>query len=163
DARNPDQPRPWAVGVLIGGELYLFDPTYGLPIPCPNGKGVATLSQAAADDAILRQMDIAGDRPYPRKSSELNKLVALLEASPGYLAPRSKQLESQLTGRDRMVLSTSPSALAEKLHEIKQIGEIKLWTMPYDILSQRNQMTRELAQAAQLELLPFNIPAEAEQ
>jgi len=101
DPSNPEQFRPWATALLTGGELYLFDPTYGLPIPGPGGKGVATLAEAAADDAILRQMDIPGDRIYPRKAADLPKVTALLEASPGYHAPRMKMLQSHLTGQDR--------------------------------------------------------------
>ena len=29
--------QPWCVGVLIEGNVYLFDPLLGLPIPAPNG------------------------------------------------------------------------------------------------------------------------------
>jgi hypothetical protein len=57
----------WCVGVLIEGNVYLFDPLLGLPIPAPNGvtRGAggqlaiqpATLAQAAADDKLLRRMD----------------------------------------------------------------------------------------------------------
>jgi hypothetical protein len=163
DPRNPGQLRPWATALLIDGQLYLFDPTYGLPIPGPGGKGVATLQQAAADDAILRQMDIPGDRIYPRKAADLQKVTALLEASPGYLEPRMKMLESHLTGHDRLVLSASPAEVAEKLHGLKQIDQVKLWPLPYEILDQRRSVSRQIQQAAFLERLPFTIPADPEQ
>jgi hypothetical protein len=141
DANNPDSPRPWAVGLVSGENIYLFDYTYGLPIPGPGGKGIATLAQAAADDAILRQMDIPGDRPYPRKASELKKTIALIEASPGYISRRMKLLESHLVGRDeRMVLTTNPSALAEKLKGMKDVAEVRLWTMPFEIAADRQRI-----------------------
>ncbi len=60
-------------------------------------------------------MDIPDDRVYPRKAADLQKVTAVLEASPGYLAPCMKMLQSQLTGHDRLVLSASPVELAEKL------------------------------------------------
>src|SRR5262249_12775119 len=108
------------------------------------------------------QMDTA-DRPYPRRAADLEKLVVLLEASPGYLEPRMKLLEAQLTGRDRIVLSASPSALADKLRAIKHIGEIKLWPLPYEVLEQRRTLTPDLQRAAALERMPFSIPADPEE
>ncbi len=162
DPRNPKQLRPWVTALVSDGELYLFDYTYGLPIPGPGGKGVATLSQAAADDAILRQMDTA-DRPYPRRAADLDKVSVLLEASPGYLERRMKLLEAQLTGRDRIVLSTSPTAVADKLRSIKHIGEIKLWPLPYEVLEERRTLTPEMQRAAAMERMPFSIPADPEE
>jgi hypothetical protein len=141
DANNPDSPRPWAVGLVSGENIYLFDYAYGLPIPGPGGTGIATLAQAAADDAVLRQMDIPGDRIYPRKASELKKTVALVEASPGYVSRRMKLLESHLAGReDRIVLTTNPTALAEKLKEMKDVAEVRLWTMPFEVVADRQRI-----------------------
>lgn len=141
DANNPDSPRPWAVGLVSGENIYLFDYTYGLPIPGPGGKGIATLAQAVADDAILRQMDIPGDRPYPRKASELKKTIALVEGSPGYISRRMKLLESHLAGSaDRIVLTTNPSRLAEKLKGMKEVDEVRLWTTPFEIVADRQRI-----------------------
>ena len=162
EPRNPEVLRPWAAALVSGGELYLFDFTYGLPIPGPKGEGIATLSQAAADDSILRQMDTA-DRVYPRKAADLEKVTALLEASPGYLSRRMKLLESQLARENRMVLSTSPSEVAAKLHDTKHVGEVKLWPLPFTTLEQRATATPELLHAAQLERLPFSIAADPEE
>ena len=108
-----------------------------MPIPGPGGRGIATLSQAAADEAILRQMDVPGGQAYPRKAGDLQKVVALIDGTPGYWEPRMKLLESQLTGRDRIVLSADPAALADKLREAPHIDQILLWTMPLETLLQR--------------------------
>ena len=163
DPKSPDGLRPWIPALVSGGNLYLFDTTYGLPIPGPKGQGVATLAQAAADDSILRQMDIPGDRIYPKKAADLSKVVALIEASPGYLEKRMKLLESNLVGRNRLVLSTSPSALAEKLRGMKPISEVKLWALPCETVALRSNLPPSLERAAQLERAPFTIPAEPEQ
>jgi TolA-binding protein len=161
DARNADQPRPWVTALVDGNDLYLFDFTYGVPILGPGGKGVATLAQAAADDKILRQMD-TGDRPYPRKSADLQKVTALLEASPGYLAPRLKDLESKLSGNDRIVLSFDPTSLAEKLRKLDHVDAVKLWTFPYETLQQRAKVSPDLMIAAQLERFPFSFNGDVE-
>jgi tetratricopeptide (TPR) repeat protein len=163
DPRSPEQLRPWITALASGGELYLFDYTYGLPIPGPGGKGVATLAQAAADDSILRQMDIAGDRAYPRKSADLQNVTVLLEASPGYLERRTRLLEAELVGFERMILSTEIVALAEGLQQAPHVGQVKLWPQPYEVLEQRRNANRELRQAADIERLPFSIPDEPDQ
>ena len=163
DPRNPDQPRPWATALVSGGQLYLFDYTYGLPIPGPGGKGAATLSQAAADDSILRQLDIVGDRTYPRKAADLQNVTVLLEASPGYLERRMRLLESQLVGFERMVLSASIVDLAENLQKLPHIGQVKLWSQPYETLEQRRTTSDDLKRAAAVERLPFSIPDEPDQ
>ncbi len=162
DAKSPDGMRPWIPALLSGGNLYLFDTMYGLPIPGPKGQGIATLAQAAADDSILRQMDIPGGRIYPKKASDLTKVIALIEASPGYLAGRMKLLESNLVGHNRLVLSVDPSALAEKLHGVKQVSEVKLWPLPYETLLARSSLPPAVERAAQLQRVPFAIPAEPE-
>jgi tetratricopeptide (TPR) repeat protein len=162
DPNNPREPRPWLTALFSGGELYLFDPNFGLPIPGPGGHGVATLSQAAADDAVLRQMDVPGGQAYPRKASDLQKVVALVDGTPGYFEPRMKLLESQLTGHDRIVLSTDPAALADKLRQAPHIDQVMLWTMPLETLLQRTPPAPEklappIERARFLERLPFMI------
>ena len=44
---------PWVCGALIHNQVYLFDARVGLPIPGPDGRGVATLEQAMNDPALL--------------------------------------------------------------------------------------------------------------
>ena len=161
DSRNLDQPRPWVTALADGNDLYLFDFTYGLPIPGPNGEGIATLAQAAADDKILRQMDTA-DRPYPRKAADLQKVMALLEASPGYLSPRIKDLEFRLSGNDRIVLGFDPAALADKLSKFKHIEAVKLWTFPFEVFQLRSDIPKDVLNARYWERVPFSFNGEME-
>src|SRR5262245_26960564 len=55
-------------------ELYLFEHKWGIPIPGPGGKGVATLTQAAASPQILTQLGAAGEQ-YPVRASHLKDVV----------------------------------------------------------------------------------------
>ena len=53
-------------GAATGGQpagLYLFDTGWGTPNSGPDGKGVATLSQSAADDKRVRSLDIDYKQP----------------------------------------------------------------------------------------------------
>lgn len=119
-----------------GAELYLFDPALGLPIPGPGGQGVATLSQAAADENVLKQLDVP-QFPYPVKAGDLKSVVVLAEVSPGYLSQRMKVLESQLAGGLRMTLTASAEAIAQQLAKTPHVAEVRLWMRPYETWSAR--------------------------
>jgi dienelactone hydrolase len=75
--------RPWVPAVISAGEAYLFEPTYGMPVPGPGGAGIATARQAAADPAILTAMSLP-DRAYP--------VIESIYAGPqGQFVPKSFQ------------------------------------------------------------------------
>ena len=158
ESDEPGEPALWAVGVWIGGEIYLFDPRLGLPLPGPQGQGIATLAQVVADDAILRQLDVEGT-PYPVTAADARQAVALIEASPGYLARRMQVLQSRLAGEQRMVLTIEPSRLAAQLQATGLIADVRIWERPYAArLAQadpenQQRLTRELLRF-RAELLP---------
>src|SRR5262249_27066575 len=69
--------QPFLVGVLLDGQVYLFDPLAGVPIPAlvresasATVPSVATLEQAASDAAVLQQLDAQG-KPYPIRAADL--------------------------------------------------------------------------------------------
>jgi len=163
------EPRPWAVGVLSEGEIYLFDAQLGLPLPARDGvkrsaEGPleivpATLAAAAADETLLRQLDLSSTQPYPVQARQLDKVVVLLEASPSYLTLRMKLIEGQLSGDDRMVLSASPAAQAERFKACKHVGEVRLWPHPYQTLLVRLILGPDLAQWQSQVFAPFQAPS----
>jgi hypothetical protein len=164
DADKPAELKPWIPAlVLARGEgdnktvdLYLFDPALGLPIPGPDGRGIATLSQAAADDALLRQLNLDDKRPYPIKAEDLQQVTALVEASPGYLSRRMKFLESRLGGQHRLVLTASPQAIEDKLAGAAHVRpEVVLWTRPYETLRLRQTDDDKVLNMARAELFPL--------
>ncbi|MGD9647454.1 MAG: hypothetical protein AB7U73_17200 [Pirellulales bacterium] len=148
-----EAPRPWAVGVLIAGNVYVFDPRLGVPIPAADGQGVATLAELAADDALLRQLDLDEEHRYPVTAEQLAGTIALVEGSPGYLSRRMKLVESRLTGDRRIVLTTQPSTVAEALSKIPSVREAQLWRLPYERL--RYQASPDVTASSQREMLAF--------
>jgi hypothetical protein len=155
---NPVDPagrpgRLWAVGVLTGDNVYLFDPALGMPLPAPDGIRLdeagslevrpATLAQLAADDSLLRRLDLDQQRPYMVRSSDLDGVVALIEASPAYLARRMKLVESRLVGQRSVVLSTSASAQVERWKTTAHVADARLWTLPYETLWEHEHMPPE--------------------
>lgn len=155
DGDDKTRLRPWVPAVRIEDELYLFDPLLGLPIPGPDGRPVATLSEAAADDKLLRALDLDADHPYPWKASDVQQVVALVEASPGYLSRGMKLVESHLSGNERVVLSTSPSKSIVELKKLKHVGDAQLWMMPYEVLAARRTRSAEDQQNAFREMVVF--------
>jgi hypothetical protein len=157
--------RPWCVAVLIESNAYLFDPTLGLPIPAPDGvkfdeKGQlsirpATLAQVVGDEKLLADLDADEKHPYGVKASDLKRVVAMLEASPTYLAQRMKLLEARLVGPQKMVLTTSPSTQAEHWKAVTQVAEARLWLQPYETLDRRLHLDERGVQTRLAAMLPF--------
>jgi hypothetical protein len=165
-------PRPWTTGLLIGGDVYLFDPGLGMPLPAPDGVRLdgagsleirpATLAQLAADDSLLHRLDLDQQRLYAVSSSDLDRVVALVEASPAYLARRMKLVESRLVGARSAVLSTSATAQVDRWKAAPQIADARLWTFPYEVLLdyvllERQDPTPEQLQQLIPDLRPFSV------
>jgi hypothetical protein len=152
DAAHP-QGKPWAVGVLSEANVFLFDPALGLPIPGPDGVKLdeagqldiqpATLAQVLADESLLKKLDVPGTSPVqPVTVAQLKNVVALIEASPTYLSERMKVLEAQLAGDDRVILTATPSAQAERFKACKL--ETQLWMYPYEVQFRRIAQSSDL-------------------
>jgi hypothetical protein len=163
DAKKP--PRPWAVGVLSEGNLYLFDPSVGLPVPAPDGVKVekggqldifpATLAQAAADDAVLRALDLDAEHRYDVTASDLKHVVALVEASPAALSKRFRLIETQLAGPQKMVLTAQPSQQAARLKAAPGVAAVELWAFPFAVFQERLAAGKMAVLTRQLEYWPL--------
>ncbi len=157
--RGNGQPRPWIPAAIINGEAYLFEPTYGLPIPGPGGAGVATARQAIRDPAILAALSLP-DRPYPVQAADLKQVVVLVAADPGSLSPRMTRLEAELAPSRGVHVAIDASALARRAQATlpaDEPGEPSLWTFPWESLARRPLAAAALAD----ELGPLTVPLPA--
>jgi len=153
--------QPWLPALFHQDQLYLFDTNLGLAIPGPPGepprqpllRRPATLAEVAADDGLLRQLDLDAEHPYPRKAADATEVVALIEASPSSLSKRMRLVQSQLAGERRMVLTVDPSALGERLKVIPQVKGVQLWTLPFETLARQAELDQPTREALQRELL----------
>jgi tetratricopeptide (TPR) repeat protein len=144
--------RGWCVAVLVGDKdkkAYLFEPTLGLPIPAPDGVRVeggrldifpATLDQVAANPKLLERLDFDAQHPYWARSADLKRLTVLVEASPMYLSKGGKLIESRLAGEQHMVLTTSPTAVGDRLKAAVHAERARLWLEPYETLLVRSHL-----------------------
>ncbi|MEO1618758.1 MAG: hypothetical protein AAFV88_23105 [Planctomycetota bacterium] len=124
--------KPFCVGVLVAGELWLFEPKLGIFVPGPGQVGIATLSDARQDPLVLRRLGIAGldQFTYPIKRTDVQQCAALLNVLPESLAPRMQKLQGGLTGRRRMVVHVDADQLAKELDAVTGISSVRLWDVP---------------------------------
>jgi len=154
-------PRPWIPALLSGGEAYLFEPAYGMPVPGPGGVGVATARQAADDPAILGGLSLP-DRTYPVQAAAMASLTLLVPAAPLNLARRMHLLDERLAGAGRMEIAIDASALAARavaaLPGEPSPDRIRLWEFPWETIRRRRQETT--ARAVVTELAPLSVGLE---
>lgn len=150
-------PRPWLPAVVCDGEACLFEPTYGMPVPGPGGRGVATVRQAAADPAILAALSLP-ERPYPVQAADLTDLSVLVVADPWSLSRRVAALAPVVRGLRDLRLSVDASrvggAVAAALPG-EGAADVRLWEFPWTTLAQRRSDPRRLAESLRRDLAPL--------
>ena len=144
----------WLAAVLSEGQLYLFDVRLGLPIPGPDGKGIATLEQVRKDDSLLRQLDLENEK-YPLTSTALKNVDIDLVAEPFSLSRRASQMETNLSGDNRMILAVTPSKLADRLKQISGVTTVRLWGFPFQTLQGQLKIGKSAREDEALAFEPF--------
>jgi hypothetical protein len=130
--------RGWLPAALIGGKLYLFDTSLGLPIPGADGKGIATLDQVRKEPAILRQLDVDGVGKYPVSDADFKQGIwAQIDAEPSALARRMALLQEAMPKATRLALATQPTQIEAAVRKSNSIDGVSLWRAPYDALMYR--------------------------
>jgi hypothetical protein len=149
-------PRPWLPALISGGEAYLFEPTYGMPVPGPAGEGVATVRQAAADPAILEALAVPG-RPYPVRAADLESVGILVVADPWNLSRRMARLDGDLAPLHGVRVAVAAEAVADRAAAAVPGGERAtrgLWAFPWETVARRSLAASALAD----ELGPLEVP-----
>jgi tetratricopeptide (TPR) repeat protein len=148
------QPRPWLPAALIDEQMYLFDPALGLPIPGPDGMGIATLAQVLADKELLRALSMGSAYPYEPADADFDRLVALIDASYESLTYRMRAVTERASEGEPLFLSVDPTQLADRVRRISKISDVRLWRVPLEAWIYRTAFERQAEQdpeiAAQL-------------
>ena len=155
--------RAWIPALVSGGEAWLFEPTYGMPIPGPDNAGVATARQAAADPAILERLSV-GERSYPVKAADMAGLSVLVAADPWSLSRRMRAIDEQLVGARGMALAVDATAVATRAcaalpdaPAAAAPGRMGLWEFPWEVLRRRRQDASRLQAALARELAVMSV------
>jgi tetratricopeptide (TPR) repeat protein len=162
---------PWALGVLIKGEIYLFDPWLGLPIPAPgpiqrDAQGMlqprpATLAQVVADPKLLARLDVDPQHPYRIKPDQLKRVVAMLESSPTALSRRMRLVESCLAGKQKLVLTATPTQSVLEWRKARHLADTGLWLFPFETQLRIERHPDEVARYRAWLLDPFLVNSNA--
>ncbi|MFV1967948.1 MAG: tol-pal system YbgF family protein [Pirellulaceae bacterium] len=142
----PPRPRPWLPAALVAGQLYLFDTQLGLPIPGPGMRGVATLQQAVEDPRLLAALAVGEANPYDIDAADLESTLALMEVAPFDVSRRMEVIEQQMSGEYRVVLTVSPTALAQRLEEVPGVESVAFWRVPMEACWYWNAVQRQLSE-----------------
>jgi tetratricopeptide (TPR) repeat protein len=159
--------QPWAVGVLVAGEIYLFDPWLGLPIPAPGPipRGPAgqlqprpaRLSEVVADPKLLQRLDTDAKHPYRIRPEQLQRVVAMLEGSPAALSRRMRLIESRLAGKQKLVLTATPTRSILQWRKARHLADTGLWLFPLETQWRIDHHPDEVARFRAWLLDPFQV------
>jgi hypothetical protein len=149
-------PRPWLPALISGGEAYLFEPTYGMPVPGPGGVGVATARQAADDPAILAALSLP-ERAYPVTAADVRGVGVLVVADPWEVSPRMARLETELASQRGVHVFVDASAVAQRAAAAVPAGSAAargLWAFPWETVARRSLAAQSLVD----EIGPLELP-----
>lgn len=139
---TPDEAAPWWLGVPLGEDVFLFDPWLGIPLPGGARGGIATLREIVAAPAQLASLTADASDPYRVAESDIHDLAIWLDASPEALSQRMRLVERNLTGDQKLVLTTAPSELRLRLARHPGVKQVGIWTQPYDVANLRGRQDR---------------------
>lgn len=161
----------WAVGVLIKGRIYVFEPALGMPIPAKDGVTIveeqglvitpATLDELANDDSLLRRLDADPRNPYPVRASQLEQVMVSVEGSAPYLSRRMEMIQRMLSGEESLVISFHPSDQAARFRGLDHLKDVKLWELPFVVEKQRKEFEAVVGQYLFSQTMPFMLTSEA--
>ena len=126
------QPRVWLAGVLITdnsqSDVYLFEPHLGLPVPGPDGKGIATLAQLRTNPSLLDAFKVPGEVcRYDVEATEVAKAEILLTCPLSGLSARMRYLQDELLfGFDRINVAIRATTLLEHFKKLNA-GTVRIW------------------------------------
>jgi hypothetical protein len=129
---NAPRLRYWAAGVLVDGDVYVFDPTWGLAIPGPKGKGIATLTQIRDDPSLIAALTIDPKLPYHVKPGEAKRAEIHVACSLSSLAARMRLLQDLIGFSDKLVLNVDPLTRWNNFKKVVGNGQLHAWNLPGD-------------------------------
>ena len=149
--------RPWIPAAVIEGEAYLFEPTYGMPVPGRRGR-VATAREAAEDEAVLAALSLP-DRPYPVKARDVAALTVLVPADEWTLSRRMHGLDRVTLPRHGIRLAGDASATGRWAAAALPGGDrpVSLWTFPFETEARRRTGGAALQEALVRDLAPLSV------
>jgi hypothetical protein len=153
-----DDAKPWAVGVAIGENYYLFDTQLALPIPGEKTGTIATLADVRKNGDLLTSLDLTTDESledntdYWVRPDDVKKLDGLIYVTPESISKRMSGLEQSLTGEDRFQVVFHASDVAKRLPEVEGVKK-GAWDIGFKTHAFRQAVREALEQTSNNSLL----------
>jgi hypothetical protein len=113
--------RPWLVGVLAEGDIYLFDVRLGVPLPGKQGLP-ATLNDLVAHPGSLSVFDAGPDRRYDVEAKDVKGAEIWLVPPLSAMAGRMSMLEALWAPTSGVHLAIDPEVLWTHFQQGKRGG-----------------------------------------
>ncbi len=110
----------WIPGALVDSEIYLFDTRMGIPLPSPQGSGIATLRQLRTHAKPFERLTFDEKHSYDVTRDQIQSTEILLTVPLSGLAPRMKLLDSMMGGRQKVRASVDWQALLKEFQSATQ-------------------------------------------
>jgi hypothetical protein len=122
-APSPDRRsmRPWLVGVLAQGEIYLFDIRLGVALPGRQGRP-ATLNELVVNPEALSAFDAGPERRYDVQAKDVKGSEVWLAPSLSAMAGRMSMLEGLWGPSSGVRLAIDPEVLWTHFQEANRGG-----------------------------------------
>lgn len=175
--RSPREgaPENWLIGVPIKGEIYLYDPRLGVPVPnwdVAEGKThfeqPATLAQVIEHPDWLTRLGQDAD-VEPMSVDDLKSSLVEMIAEPQYWSDRMWLLEQSLPAESVCLLYDAPARTAEESGMFGRIASVealnrpdswRVWSYPFRQQYNMGRMDERSMQAMQLTMATFAVPFE---
>lgn len=122
----------WAVGVLVDGQILLYDARLGMPLPGPDGKGILTLAQARSNPDAFKPLAIDAKLKYDVTPERAKKSAVFVTAPLSSLSNRIRYLQ-QVLPEDAVQLATDLKATIERFSKAVGSAEappVRAWCPP---------------------------------
>ncbi len=157
----------WLLGVLVEGQVYLFDMRLGLPIMSDsntNETSIATLAEIVTHPEWLEQMSV--NEPYRLTVEDLREPTIYLITNANFWSYRMFNLEQVLPPSDLCVLYDplmDDEGRVGQLNRVAKFGgwpaeSLKSWSYPRLQVLELRSITEEKVQESQRLTLPFSVP-----
>lgn len=167
--------QPWLFGVLLDGQVYLFDLSLGLPVPTGDQppaeqfRKPATLAQLREHPEWLSLLSVSADKPYPMTAQDVARLHVDVITAPRSWSQRMWTIEQLLPGEMLCTLYDPASTEADRPGLFERVAktvsaatadDVGVWTYPIRQEAWLAAIDDPTARAYQETLLRFIVPVE---
>ncbi|MFO0919490.1 MAG: hypothetical protein U0872_14415 [Planctomycetaceae bacterium] len=168
--QSKSDPNQQLSGVVLDGQVYLFDPRLGLPIPRgddPPGLQItrpATWSEMLAHPDWWQALTVRGDLPYPWTVEELAAADVLVYAEAESWTGRMKLLESILPAESASVIydalfdsNSSPGLMGRvaRGNSAWSAEQLRFWPYPLTVRQEAAKQREEILSTTVKFQVPF--------